>query len=70
MADYDNSFHHNTNSPITIINSEHPIPSQLTSKLGKSTIIGREKELQEIDQQLNISNTLLLINGIGGESTF
>jgi len=32
---------------------------QLTSKLGKSTIIGREKELQEIDQQLNNSNILV-----------
>ena len=50
----------------TINLSEEIIPSQLTSKLGKSTIIGRKKELQEIDQQLNSSNTLLLINGIGG----
>ena len=48
MSDYDNSFHHNTNSPITIINSEQTVPSQLTSKLGKSTIVGREKELKEI----------------------
>jgi len=49
-----------------IFNNEHKTPPQLTSKLGKSTIIGRKKELQEIDQQLNSSNTLLLINGIGG----
>ena len=42
------------------------IPSQLTSKLGKSTIIGREKELKEINKLLNHSNALLVINGIGG----
>ena len=41
------------------------ISPQLTTKLGKSTIIGREKELQEIDEQLKASNTLL-IKGIGG----
>jgi tetratricopeptide (TPR) repeat protein len=51
---------------ININESKHKTPPQLTSKLGKSTIIGRKKELQEIDQQLNSSNTLLLINGIGG----
>jgi len=41
------------------------ISPQLTTKLGKSIIIGREKELQEIDEQLNVSNTLL-VKGIGG----
>jgi len=48
------------------IGDKHKTPKQLSSKLGKSTIIGRKKELQEIDQQLNSSNSLLLINGIGG----
>jgi tetratricopeptide (TPR) repeat protein len=38
---------------------------QLTTKLGKSTLIGREKELQEIDERLKASNTLL-VKGIGG----
>ena len=44
----------------------HKISKQLTTKLGKDTIIGREKELKEIDKLLNSSNSLLLINGIGG----
>jgi len=38
---------------------------QLTTKLGKSTLTGREKELQEIDEQLKASKTLL-VKGIGG----
>ena len=38
---------------------------QLTINLGKSTLIGREKELQEIDEQLKASKTLL-VKGIGG----
>ena len=41
-------------------------PKQLTSKLGKSTIIGRKKELKEIDNLLKTNNSLLLITGIGG----
>jgi len=41
------------------------ISPQLTTKLGKSTLIGREKELQEIDEQLKASKTLL-VKGIGG----
>ena len=45
---------------------KHKVPPQLTSKLGKSTIIGRKKELKEIEEKLNSSNALLLINGIGG----
>jgi transcriptional regulator of NAD metabolism len=50
-----------------VLNNElHKKNSPLTSKLGKSTIIGREKELKEIDEKLNSSNALLLINGIGG----
>jgi len=49
-----------------LILPEHKVPPQLTSKLGKNSIIGREKELKEIDELLNSSNSLLLINGIGG----
>jgi len=41
------------------------ISPQLTTKLGKSTLIGREKEFQEIDEQLKASKTLL-VKGIGG----
>ena len=37
----------------------------LTTKLGKSTIKGRKKELQEIEEHLN-SSKALLIHGIGG----
>ncbi len=44
---------------------ESDISSQLTTKLGKSTLIGREKELQEIDERLKASKTLL-VKGIGG----
>jgi len=51
----------------TIIqNMEFEVPKQLSSKLGKESIIGREKELKEIDELLNSSNKTLLINGIGG----
>ncbi|SFV62947.1 hypothetical protein MNB_SV-12-1762 [hydrothermal vent metagenome] len=45
--------------------SSSSINSNLTTKLGKSTIIGREKELKEIKENLHTSN-ILLINGIGG----
>ena len=45
---------------------EHQVPKQLTSTLSKSIIIGRKKELQEIDNLLNTSESILLINGIGG----
>ena len=48
------------------ISQKEKIPSQLSSKLGKSTIIGRKKELKEIDNLLKTNNSLLLINGIGG----
>jgi len=41
------------------------ISPQLTTKLGKSTLIGRKKELTEIDEQLKTSKTLL-VKGIGG----
>jgi predicted AAA+ superfamily ATPase len=44
----------------------HKIHPQLSSKLAKSTIIGRKKELKEIDSLLKTNNSLLLINGIGG----
>ena len=53
---YPQSFNKTSNSEIS---------PQLTTKLGKSTIIGREKELQEIDKKLKASNTLL-VKGIGG----
>ena len=49
-----------------LILPEHKTPSQLTSKLGKDTIIGRAKELEEIDILLKESSSILLINGIGG----
>jgi tetratricopeptide (TPR) repeat protein len=49
-----------------IINSpEHKVPVQLTSTLGNDNLIGRKKELQEIETLLNSSKTLL-IKGIGG----
>jgi len=41
------------------------ISPQLTTKLGESTLIGREKELQDINEQLKASKTLL-VKGIGG----
>jgi len=46
--------------------AEEQVQGQLTSRLGKDTIVGRNKELQEIDFLLNESPHLLLINGIGG----
>ena len=46
---------------------KHKVPKQLSSKLGgKEKIIGREKELNDIDDKLKDPNALLLINGIGG----
>lgn len=50
----------------TFHNRLHKKNPPLTSKLGKDNIIGREKELKEIDKLLNNSDSLLLINGIGG----
>jgi len=41
------------------------VSPSLTTKLGKSTIIGRKKELKLIDEQLNYSKALL-VHGIGG----
>jgi len=41
------------------------VSPNLTTKLGKSTIIGRKKELKLIDEQLNRSKALL-VHGIGG----
>jgi len=38
---------------------------QLTSKLGKSSIIGRKQELKDIDKILNKSD-ILVLNGMGG----
>jgi len=63
---FKDSFNNISDSNITINLPENKVPPQLTSKLGKDSIIGREKELKEIDQLLNSSNSLLLINGIGG----
>jgi len=53
------------NQTINNIFPESKIPKQLTSKVGKSALIGRERELKEIDIHLKISNSLL-IYGIGG----
>jgi len=39
--------------------------SQLTTKLGRGSIVGREKELSEINKLLN-NSSILLLNGIGG----
>jgi len=49
-----------------IINQLHKKNISLTSKLGKDSIIGRKKELETIEELLNSSSSLLLINGIGG----
>jgi len=49
-----------------IILPKHKTPTQLTLKLGEDAIVGRAKELQEIDTLLKESSSLLLINGIGG----
>jgi len=62
----DKSFNNISNSKIYVNSSTFEVQSQLSTTLGKDTIIGREKELQEIDERLNNSNSLLLINGIGG----
>lgn len=67
MSDFSKSFNNNFNSPITINNNiEDNIPPQLSVQLGKSKIIGREKELKEIQNNLNSSNNILLIKEIGG----
>ncbi|HFU74903.1 MAG TPA: tetratricopeptide repeat protein [Arcobacter sp.] len=44
----------------------HKVPTQLTSKLGQDSIIGRIEELKKVDTLLNKSASLLLISGIGG----
>jgi len=47
----------------------HIIPKALTKEVGlanKANFVGRTKELESIDRMLKESNTLLLINGIGG----
>ncbi len=60
------SFNNIVNSTVHVnLPREHIVPTQLSSLLGNNTLIGREKELQEIDTLLNDSNTLL-IKGIGG----
>jgi len=64
--DINDSFNNINNSKVSVHLPKHKTPSQLTSKLGKDTIVGRAKELQKIDTLLKKSNSLLLINGIGG----
>jgi len=64
--DIKDSFNNISNSNVTVNLPKHKTPTQLTSKLGKDTIIGRAKELHEIDTLLKKSSSLLLINGIGG----
>ena len=48
-----------------LILPKQKVPKQLTSKLGKDTIIGREKELDDIDKELE-KFKILLVKGIGG----
>jgi len=64
--EFRDSFNNIKDSTITVHLPEHKTPTQLTSKLGKDTIIGRVKELEDIDTLLKESSSLLLINGIGG----
>ncbi|CAA6799315.1 MAG: Unknown protein [uncultured Sulfurovum sp.] len=64
--DINDSFNNIIDSTVTVHLAEHKTPRQLTSKLGKDTIIGRAKELEDIDTLLKESSSLLLINGIGG----
>ena len=48
--------------------SKHIVPKALTPSRGKhrSVFIGRQEELKEIEKRLQESDSLLLINGIGG----
>jgi len=64
--DIKDSFNNINNSKVSVHLPKHKTPTQLTSKLGKYTIIGRAEELQKIDTLLKESNSSLLINGIGG----
>ena len=66
MATHIENINNHDGGVINIHHLEHKVPSQLTSKLGKSTIIGRGKELKEIDHLLKNNDSLLIINGIGG----
>ena len=69
MLNIKNSFNNNTNSPMTINLPQYKIPKKLTPKLGivnTSNFVGRVAELEKVDKLLNESDTLLLINGIGG----
>ena len=54
------------NQIINYYQSRHITPRQLTSKLGQDTIVGRKKELIDIDNLLYNKSPLLLIHGIGG----
>jgi len=48
------------------IDKSSSVPKQLTSKSGIDSIVGRKTELENINNILNSSESLLLINGIGG----
>jgi putative ribosome biogenesis GTPase RsgA len=55
-------------SKITNVNEkerEH-IPSELTDVLDKTRFIGRKKELDELEIKLEESDSVLVINGMGG----
>ena len=60
-----NSCNNIHNSNVTVNLPEHKTPTQLTTKLGKSLIIGRDYALKKIYILLK-NNSSLCINGIGG----
>jgi len=69
MLNIEGSLHHIKNSTITINVVEYTIPKILTPTLGSeqaTNFVGRENELNEIEEQLSQNSSLLLINGIGG----
>jgi tetratricopeptide (TPR) repeat protein len=65
MMDIKDSFNNINNSNVTVHLPEHKTPTQLTSRLGKDTIIGRDYSLKKIHILLK-NNSSLCINGIGG----
>jgi tetratricopeptide (TPR) repeat protein len=60
--------HNSTINQTIIQNNKHEVPKQLTTKTSTydNNFIGREDEIKAIDEMLDKSNSLLLINGIGG----
>jgi hypothetical protein len=60
--------HNSTINQTIIQNNKHEVPKQLTTKTSThdNNFIGREDEIKAIDKMLDKSNSLLLINGIGG----